>query len=125
MMTRMRQSVDKSSTKVDFRSYYWDSAFDGSNTRGEGTLNWKGTVNTNAARRNGAGIICYSNTKADSGYSNNPNGGAGCKKDVGNRRWRGQMHWYVRSAAAQCFSSGLTSPRERVLVTTVSRLPPP
>ena len=126
MMARMRQSVDKSSTKgstkVDFRSYYWTGKFDGSNTRGEGTLNWKGTVDTNGARRGGGGINLYGsgNMRGASGFSNAPNGGNGCKKNLG--YWSGQLHWYVRSAAAQCFPSGLASPRERVLATMLLRL---
>ena len=128
-MTRMRQSVDKSSTKgstkVDFRAYYWNSKFDGSNTQGEGTLNWKGTVDTNGARRNGGGINLSGNgnMRGASGFSNAPNGGNGCKKNLG--RWSGNLYWYVRSAAAQCFSSRLASPRERVRATTVFRLPMP
>ena len=125
-MTRMRQAVDKSSTKVDFRSYYWNSKFDGSNTQGDGTLNWKGTINTNGARRNGGGINLYGNgnMQGDSGFGKYPNGGHGCKKNKSGR-WSGNLHWYVRSAAAQCFSSGLASPRERMLATTVLRLPMP
>jgi len=89
-------SVDKSSTKVDFRSYYWNNKFDGSNTQGDGTLNWKGTVNTNGARRNGGGINLYGseNMQGDSGFSKYTNGGYGCKKNKSGR-WSGALHWYM------------------------------
>jgi len=95
---RMWQPVGPSKTKVSFRSYYWNSDFDGTNTRGEGTLNWKGTV-TNCGGGSNAGIRCYGNTQGDSGFSGNPNGGAGCRKRL-STRWTGTMHWYVRPAVA-------------------------
>jgi hypothetical protein len=97
-MTRMWQALGPSKTKVSLRSYHWNSRFDGTNTRGEGTLNWKGTAKCGGS--NAAGIRCYGETKGDAGFSNNPNGGAGCKKDVGNGRWRDRLHWYVRSCLA-------------------------
>jgi len=85
--------VGPSKTKVSFRSYYWNSDFDGTNTRGEGTLNWKGTV-TNCGRGSNGGIMCNGHTQGDSGFSGNPNGGAGCKKRL-STRWTGNMHWYM------------------------------
>ena len=84
------QPVGKSKTKIDVRSYYWNSNFDGTNTRGEGTLNWKGTSNWRGSTT--AGISLYGGTKGASGFSNNPNGGRGCKKDVG-RSPNGRNHW--------------------------------
>ena len=110
----MWQPIGMSKTRIDLRSYYWNSKFDGTNALGDGTLNWKGTV-TNCGGGSNAGIRCYGNTKGDSGFSINPNGGHGCKKNLSGR-WSGRFHWYVRPAVAQCVSSGLTSPRERVLV---------
>jgi len=85
--------VGPSKTKVSIRSYYWNRKFDGVNTLGEGTLNWKGTIK--CGNQQAAGIVCNGNTVGDAGFSNNPNGGAGCKKDLGNGRWRGQLHWYM------------------------------
>ena len=99
----MRQRVGPSKTKVSIRSYYWDRKFDGVNTLGEGTLNWKGTIK--CGNQQAAGIVCNGNTVGDAGFSNNPNGGAGCKKDLGNGRWRGQLHWYVRSCLASCIGT--------------------
>jgi len=82
--------VGTSKTKIDVRSYYWNSNFDGTNTRGEGTLNWKGTSNSGGSST--AGIRLYGGTKGASGFSGNPNGGRGCKKDVG-RSPNGNHHW--------------------------------
>ena len=95
---RMWQAVGPSKTKVSFRSYYWNSNFDGTNTRGEGTLNWKGTV-TGCGGNGNAGIKCYGNTKGDAGFNNNPNGGTGCKKNLSGR-WSSPTRWYVRPAVA-------------------------
>jgi len=94
----MWQPVGPSKTTVSFRSYYWNSNFDGTNTRGEGTLNWKGTV-TGCGGNGNAGIKCYGNTKGDAGFNNNPNGGHGCKKNLSGR-WRGNFYWYVQPAVA-------------------------
>ena len=99
MHMRMWQPVGPSKTKVSFRSYYWNSDFDGTNTKGEGTLNWKGTVNCGGGRAGGIRCEGNGNVKGDSGFSNNPNGGHGCKKNLGTG-WSGHFHWYVRPAVA-------------------------
>ena len=42
------------------RSYYWSKSFDGINTLGDGTLNWKGTTDScNTKGDMGGGINCY------------------------------------------------------------------
>ena len=86
------QPVGTSKTKIDFRSYYWNSNFDGTNTQGEGTLNWKGTMNSGGT--NAAGIRCYAGTKGASGFNLSPNGGHGCKKNLSGR-WSGTAHFYM------------------------------
>ena len=84
------QNVEKSKTKFSLRSYYWNSNFDGTNTLGEGTLNWKGTSSSGGS--SAAGIRLYGGTKGDSGFQNRPNGGHGCKKNLSGR-WGGDLHW--------------------------------
>ena len=90
---------------------YWNSNFDGTNTRGEGTLNWKGTT-TLCGRGGAGGIACSGGTTGDPGFSNNPNRGAGCKRDMGQRGNRGGFVWYGRAIRASlcihlsCSSAG-------------------
>jgi hypothetical protein len=83
--------VDESETKHEFSSYIMKGNFNGVDTQGEGTLNWRGQPRCGHGRVGGMGVSCYGMTSGSA-----PRGGRGCKTNLnyggnGNNNWQGQF----------------------------------
>jgi hypothetical protein len=86
--------IKESSTTSELSVYYMDAYDGGLTSSGEGELNWRGNPVCN--NHGGTGINCYGTPRSGS-PNRNPNGGHGCKKNMGTG-WSGALHWVMTNS---------------------------